>query len=355
MSLSVQCPTCSNELLAADELVGKLASCPHCQTQFPITMSPARIVETPGTVPRHSEAASPSVALGSIPDAKPLNLRTAPSMLRPTADASTPPTSVGETDSDNTPGETTQATNPIEPPASRAQPDQHAASLYPPGQVPAASESETHAAKSSTGTNQPAPVSSQLLPASSPRPDAKSATKKNSRSSSGPAREARPARFIAAESSETRVELGHDGQLPVLKLEEATHIDVDDRNTRDSNPWLLVAALAFSFGMSAVLLFVDTSGTPAEQTTKTSARGDIEMYYSRPVAKPNRYRKLLREALQAYNKEDYATERKRYKLVLDLLHAENNDPYSGLTGQVSASQPPNDRHLEELLSTLVDN
>jgi len=138
-------------------------------------------------------------------------------------------------------------------------------------------------------------------------------------------------------------------------LEEATRIDVDPQSARGSNPWLLVAALAASFGMSAVLLFVDTDRAPGEQTTKNSARGDIEFYYSRKEAEPQLYRELLRQALQAYNKEDYPTERRRYKRVLDLLHAENKDPYSGLTGQISASQPPSDRHLEELLSTLVDN
>jgi hypothetical protein len=63
----------------------------------------------------------------------------------------------------------------------------------------------------------------------------------------------------------------------------------------------------------------------------------------------------LREALQANNKGDYATERRRYHQVLDLLHAENNDPLSGLTGQANAAKPPHDRHLEEMLSALVDD
>ncbi|HJN08449.1 MAG TPA: hypothetical protein QF564_07135 [Pirellulaceae bacterium] len=293
MSVSVQCPTCSKELLAAAELVGKLASCPHCQAQFPITKSATRTVgETPAT-------------------------------------------------------ETATETRYPEP-----------ANLYPPGQSPSPSVSETANVASIKGQSLPGTAAGKAAPQSTPPPATRfsSPAAKSARPSpSKPSREARPARFIAADASETRVELGHDGQLPVLQLEEATRIDVDQENARTSNPWLLVAALAVSFGMSAVLLFVETDGAPAERTTKKSARRDVEMYYSRPVPQPQRYRQLLREALQAYNKEDYATERRRYKQVLDLLHAENNDRYSGLTGQVSASEPPNDRHLEELLSTLVDN
>jgi hypothetical protein len=203
----------------------------------------------------------------------------------------------------------------------------------------------------------PDPAKGQPATSSNPRPAAKSsapAAKKTRRSSSKPSREARPARFIAGENAETRVELGHDGQLPVLRLDEAKGVEVDLKNARDSNPWLLVAALFFSFGMSAVLLFVDMTGAPTEQTTKKSARSDIEFYYLAGV-QPKPYQELLRKALQAYNQGYYATERLRYKDVLDLLHAENKDPYSGLTGQVSLGQPPNDRHLEELLSTLVDN
>lgn len=206
--------------------------------------------------------------------------------------------------------------------------------MYPPGQSP-----------------RPAAPAGASVPA----PAAKDAKDARRSPSAKPLREARPARFIAADSSATRVELGHDGQLPVLQLEEAARVETGGDGARASNPWLLVAALIFSFGMSAVLLFVDTDRAPAEKTTKRSARLEIEMHYTAPAAVPQRYRKLLREALQAYNKGDYATERQRYKEVLFLLHAENKDPLTGLTGQVKAANPPNDRHLEELLSTLVDD
>ena len=361
MPVSVHCPTCGQELLAAAELVGKLALCPHCHTQFPITMPTAQTGSgTPATEAKRPEA-PPSVPASSIPVAKPLDLRTAPSMLQPERDAATPPPAPSASDAHagDSPAATAQESTPNSPPASRTPQSLHlAASLYPPGQSPSPSIAETANAAHAKGQPLPNTATGKAAPSSASRPTAKSsppAAKRARHSPSKPSREALPARFIAADASETRVELGHDGQLPILQLEEATRIDVDQQNASASNPWLLVAALAFSFGMSAVLLFVDTSGAPAERATKKSARSDIEMYYSRPVAQPQQYRRLLREALQAYNKEDYATERRRYKRVLDLLHAENKDLYSGLTGQVSAPKPPHDRHLEELLSTLVDD
>ena len=131
-------------------------------------------------------------------------------------------------------------------------------------------------------------------------------------------------------------------------------VDVDHQQANTSNPWLLVAALIVSFGMSGLLLFVDLDSAPTEQETKRAARSAIETYYSTTSPQPQRYRKLLREALQSNNKGDYATERRRYHQVLDLLHAENKDPLSGLTGQANAAKPPHDRHLEEMLSMLVD-
>ncbi len=140
----------------------------------------------------------------------------------------------------------------------------------------------------------------------------------------------------------------------MLQLEEAARVDTDQQQANASNPWLLAVALIVSFGMSAVLLFVDLDNGPSEVEAKRAARSEIETYYSSVSTQPQPYRKLLREALQANNRGDYATERRRYHQVLDLLHAENKDPLSGLTGQVSAEKPPHDRHLEELLSTLVD-
>lgn len=330
MPVSVHCPSCSKELLADDALIGKLASCPHCQSQFPVTMSATRAIgggpapaAVPHTTPRvATPPVTASVTASSVPLAKPLNVRTAPSLLQAAVDTA--------------PAEA-QA-HPVPPTATN---------LYPPGHSPSPvakpvatanpTPVATPTAKTFT-TPRPAPVAS-----ASPRPSAR------------PSREARPARFIPADASATRVELGHDGQLPVLQLEESSRADVDPQRNTQTNPWLLVAALVFSFGMSAVLLFVETDRAPTERATKRSARTALETYYLTPATQPQPYRQLLAQALQAYNKGDYATERRRYKQVLDLLHAENNDPLSGLTGQVSAANPPHDRHLEELLSTLVDD
>ena len=92
-----------------------------------------------------------------------------------------------------------------------------------------------------------------------------------------------------------------------------------------------------------------------DPTAVGAARRQLEDQYLRPSVAPARYQQLLRQALWAHNREAYDEERRLYKQVLDLLHAENKDPYNGLTGQIDARDPPNDRHLEELLATLVDD
>lgn len=336
MSLSVKCPTCGKELLAADELVGKLASCPHCQTQFPVTMSATRTVSGTSATATRQPTAAPSVPAGTIPVAKPLNLRTAPSLLQAESDApgppsTTPPPPTGASQSALKHAAAPHNAPPQTPPGPRSSPAAHPpASLYPPGQSPRPTSVEN--------TNTTAPA------AKVPR-----------RSPSLPSREARPARFIPADVSATRVELGHDGQLPVLQLDEVTQVDAEGQNARESKPWFLAAAVAISVCMSVALFLVDADRAPAERATKQSARSEIEMYYIAPAAQSQLYSQLLAQALQANNKGDYAKERRRYKQVLDLLHAENKDPLRGLTGQVNAPGPPNDRHLEELLSTLVDD
>ncbi|MBP85869.1 MAG: hypothetical protein CMJ64_03990 [Planctomycetaceae bacterium] len=167
-------------------------------------------------------------------------------------------------------------------------------------------------------------------------------------------RAAKAARFIAAASTDTAIQLGQDGQLPSLVLEEGRAKETDDESQK-SSPYLLVAALCISLGGSVAMLLIDTEVQRSEGQDKPQARELIERHYiSQPgqiLSEP--YQDELRAALQAHNQGDYATERRHYRDVIERLKAENNNELKGLTGQVRAAQPPNDEHLEKQLATLL--
>jgi hypothetical protein len=170
----------------------------------------------------------------------------------------------------------------------------------------------------------------------------------------GPApRAARPARFIAGESTETAIELGRDGQLPMLVLTEGKSHAATDADGQKSNPLLLVGVLCFSLLASLSMLLINPSAYYAEPESKNEARAQIEAHYvtGNPLREP--YQNELAAALQAHHKGDYAQELKYYKQVLKRLHEENKSPYTGITGRISAPLPPNDEHLESILRTLL--
>jgi hypothetical protein len=166
-------------------------------------------------------------------------------------------------------------------------------------------------------------------------------------------RAAQPARFIAGESTDTAIELGRDGQLPMLVLAAGKSNAATDADGQKSNPLLLVGVLCFSLLASLSMLLIDTTAYYAEPDSKHEARAQIESHYVKgnPLREP--YQNELAAALQAHHKEDYAQERKHYKQVLKMLREENKNAYTGITGRVSAPLPPNDEHLDLLLRTLL--
>jgi hypothetical protein len=162
------------------------------------------------------------------------------------------------------------------------------------------------------------------------------------------------AKFIAGEATETRVQLGADGQLPNLVLRDDKKKQVEDSPASSSNPLLLIGVLCFSITISVVMLFVDIEGGHVEGEAKERAREQIERYYTGTPPTIKLHQRKLREGLQAHNLGDYAMERARYREVLDMLHNEANRGFAGLTGMREAQAPPNDAHLKELISTLLN-
>jgi DNA-directed RNA polymerase subunit RPC12/RpoP len=167
-------------------------------------------------------------------------------------------------------------------------------------------------------------------------------------------RPAQAAKFIADEATESRVQLGADGRLPGLQFEnQVAEQDVETPQSRGSNPLMLIGMLCFGITLSVILLVVDPQQMQSDDAAKAEAREALAQYYTGlgPTLKP--YEKCLREALQAHSREDYATERRRYREVLNMLHDESIRGAAGLTGPRKATEPPCDQHLEQQIATLL--
>lgn len=289
MPVAVHCPTCGQELVAPDELIGQVAACPGCNAQFPISDSGIgkRAVPPPPPPPGQQKPAPHSLQASDT---------------APPAGAKQPSRKLPSTDA-----------------------------YFPPGKAPAAKPAAAH-------------VEPAQKPAR-PKPQAAPATTS--------ARAAQPARFIAGESTDTAIELGQDGQLPMLVLSEGKSSPATEADGQKSNPLLLVGVLCFSLLASLSMLLLDTTSFRAEPDSKKEARAQIEAHYVKgnPLREP--YQNNLAAALQAHHKADYAQERVQYKQVLKMLREENKNAYTGITGRVSAPLPPNDEHLDSLLRTLL--
>ena len=130
-------------------------------------------------------------------------------------------------------------------------------------------------------------------------------------------------------------------------------VDTKVEKTKTSNPWVMIGVLSLSFGLSVLMLFIDTTPGSGEAPTKAQTRRLIERSYIAQEPPLEEYQLLLRQALQAHTRGDTVRERRIYRRVLDMLHAEGKNKFKGLTGVPDADQPPNDRDLEELLSTML--
>ena len=168
-----------------------------------------------------------------------------------------------------------------------------------------------------------------------------------------PRRKPKQAKFITADATATKVQLGADGQLPELKLNEVETDEKDNEEASSGTSPLLLVVLAISIVSSVVLLLLDTSASRSESRTKRDALERLETpyYIGEPPTKPEPFQLLIRQALQAHRRGDLDTERQLYKRVLDLLHAEGKNKFTGLTGNIYG-ETDSDEELEKLINTL---
>ena len=291
MPVQVKCPGCNSELTAPDELVGQLASCPQCKSQFPVSLGGES--STPAT--------SPPPSPPPPPDTPKRRAGVVPAGLK----------SVKGRDSAKV---AAAAVNPAEPPTVLPTPSPDVPTADP-----------------STGP----PVQPKRQP-------------KRQR------RKAKQAKFITAERTETKIQLGADGQLPELVLREADAKEKTEEVSSSGSSPLLIVALVVSIGFSVLLLLVDMSTSRSESRSKQESRESLEAYYIGEQSETSQlqpYQLLIREALQEHSSGDEKSEKMLYKQVLDILHAEGKNKYAGVTGQVTGSAP-SDENLEALINIL---
>ena len=159
------------------------------------------------------------------------------------------------------------------------------------------------------------------------------------------------ARFIAAASQDSTVQLTADGKLPELSLAEATAKKAKPAESNTS-PLVLGLALVASTVMSILLLVADFGGGSATTETADQAREALQAYYVREDGAEGPllpYQQLLKDASLAHSLRKFDEEQERYRQVLSLLRSEAKNEYSGLTGTKSS-----DKELQKLLGIVLD-
>lgn len=173
--------------------------------------------------------------------------------------------------------------------------------------------------------------------------------KREGKRKSRPGKRKNVARFITDQGGPL-VELGADGNLPELSLEDDPARKEKSDQPKQSNTAILYAALGLSFLASLAMLFADPDTTSNSDMTKADAREDIVRFFGAGDNDDEleRWRRLLRSARLARSSGDYKTEVRRYRQVLELLRSEDRDPHIGITGRLT-----DDEELSKLIGVII--
>jgi len=155
------------------------------------------------------------------------------------------------------------------------------------------------------------------------------------------------ARFIT-DKGDPLVELGADGQLPELALQEGQVARNRAAKSKESNPLILYAVLALSFLLTLSMLLIDPGVETSSELSKAEARRQIERFYGREGDDLKPYQFSLRAARLAYSRSDRKTELLEYRKVLNELTAEDANQHIGLTGHFES-----DKELKRLIGIII--
>ena len=149
------------------------------------------------------------------------------------------------------------------------------------------------------------------------------------------------AKFVTDGSGGARVQLGEDGQLPELSLDEDMTGGQNPQKAPRSNSMLLSLLFVASTATSILLLVADGpigGGTRADQTTARARLKRILLDAAPPRGQSEAtWQLLVRDALQAAARSDRQGELRAYDRLVKLLNAEDR-PGNGITGDRSRDE-----------------
>ena len=172
--------------------------------------------------------------------------------------------------------------------------------------------------------------------------------KKKSRKKGRPARRQKNvARFITDQGGPL-VELGADGHLPELALQDDPTRKEKQARPKQSNSALLYSVLALSFLSSLAMLFAEADPPSVSELSKAEAREEIVRFFSSEEKELQIWQKQLRAARLAHSRGDSDAELQAYRRVLALLKSEDRDPHIGITGHLAT-----DEELKRLIGIII--
>jgi hypothetical protein len=160
-------------------------------------------------------------------------------------------------------------------------------------------------------------------------------------------RKRQAARFITDQGNPL-VELGADGQLPELALEEAMSAKQRSDKPKQTSPALMYCILAFSFVATLGMLLLDSSPAESGGITKSKARIEVKRFFGDGEDGLLLFQRQLRTAQLARSRRDYTEERRLYLEVLSQLNSEDRDLNIGVTGSLNG-----DVELKQLIGILI--
>ena len=234
------------------------------------------------------------------------------------------------------------AQKPASPKASKSSSKVRPSAVHPAGTVSTNSATVSVEADPDDGAENSVDQSSEG--ASAAEGGRKKKTKKKGKSAK---RKKNVARFITDQGGPL-VELGADGHLPELALQDDPTRKEKQAKPKQSNSALLYSALGLSFLSSLAMLFADVDPPSVSELSKADAREEIVRFFGSDDKELKTWQKRLRAARLAHSRGDDETELRRYREVLSALKSEDRDPHIGITGHLS-----HDEDLKRLIGIII--
>lgn len=171
--------------------------------------------------------------------------------------------------------------------------------------------------------------------------------KKSRKKSKSAKRQKNVARFITDQGGPL-VELGADGHLPELALQDDPTRNEKQPKPKQSNSALLYSVLALSFLSSLAMMFADIDPPSVSELSKADAREEIVRFFGNDDKDLEVWQRRLRAARLAHSRGDAEMELRRYREVLAALNSEDRDVHIGMTGRLAT-----DEELKKLIGIII--